>query len=90
MFSDGGGGNKQHVGGRDSAAVCRDTEETKSKLVWRILLNFSNTPDMNFINELSQCNLIRCNDNFNDNQLIISLYACIIRKSLYHNDRIWQ
>ena len=34
MFSDGGGGNKQHVGGRDSAAVCRDTEETKSKLVF--------------------------------------------------------
>ena len=27
----GGGGNKQHLGSRDSAAVCRDTEETKSK-----------------------------------------------------------
>ncbi|XP_066922881.1 endothelial differentiation-related factor 1-like [Clytia hemisphaerica] len=29
----GGGGNKQHMGSRDSAAVCRDTEETKIETV---------------------------------------------------------
>lgn len=26
---DGGGGNRQHMSQRDSAAVCRDTEELK-------------------------------------------------------------
>ncbi|XP_057289370.1 endothelial differentiation-related factor 1 homolog [Hydractinia symbiolongicarpus] len=29
----GGGGNKQHIGGRDTSAVCRDTEETKIETV---------------------------------------------------------
>ena len=28
---DGGGGNQQHRTSKDTAAVCRDTEETKSK-----------------------------------------------------------
>lgn len=29
----GGGGNKQHMGSRDTSAVCRDTEETKIETV---------------------------------------------------------
>lgn len=29
----GGGGNRQHIGSRDTSAVCRDTEETKIETV---------------------------------------------------------
>lgn len=30
-YLDGGGGNRQHMSQRDSAAVCRDTEELKGE-----------------------------------------------------------